>query len=54
MPAEEINAILTTDDPQVVRRYLELHREWLEERLSERLREIDAVEAHLVARTATS
>jgi hypothetical protein len=53
MPVEEIDAILTTDDPEVVRRYLELHREWLAERLADRLREIDAVEAHLVAHTAT-
>ena len=53
MPSEEIDAILAADDPEVVRRYLELHRERLEERLAGRFRELDEVEAHLVARTAT-
>jgi hypothetical protein len=28
MPPEEIDSILATDDPEVVRRYLEVHREW--------------------------
>ncbi len=37
MPSEEIRAILTTDDPDVVRRYLELHLELHQERLEERL-----------------
>jgi hypothetical protein len=49
MPPEEIDSILATDDPEVVRRYLELHREWLEERLADRLRELDAVESQLLA-----
>jgi hypothetical protein len=31
MPFAEIRAILTTDDPVVIRRYLELHRERLRE-----------------------
>ena len=55
MPPDEIDAILTADDPQIVRRYLELHRERLEEHLADRLREIDAVESHLLTqRLATS
>ena len=55
MPEEEIDAVLATDDPEVVRRYLELHREWLEERLADQLRELDAVESQLLAeRLATS
>ena len=53
MPSEEIDAILAADDAEVVRRHLELHRERLHEHLSDRFRELDAVEAHLVARTAT-
>ena len=48
MPSDEIDALLAADDPQIVRRYLELHRERLEEHLADRLREIDAVESHLL------
>jgi DNA-binding transcriptional MerR regulator len=40
MPPEEIDAILGADDPEVVRRYLELHRERLEERLADQRRTI--------------
>jgi DNA-binding transcriptional MerR regulator len=40
MPPEEIDAILGADDPEVIRRYLELHRERLEERLAEQRRTI--------------
>ena len=55
MPSEEIDAILDADDPEIVRRYLELHRERLEEHLADRLRELDAVESQLLAeRLATS
>jgi hypothetical protein len=39
MPREEIRAVLAAHDPETVRRYLELHRERLEERLRERLAE---------------
>jgi hypothetical protein len=31
MPREEIRAVLAADDPEVIRRYLELHQERLEE-----------------------
>jgi hypothetical protein len=55
MPTEEIDAILTTDDPEIVRRYMELHRERLEEHLADRFRELDAIESQLLAgRLATS
>ena len=49
MPPNEISAILATDEPEMVRRYLELHRERLEERLADRLREVDAIQAQLLA-----
>ena len=35
MPPAEIEAILEADDPRLVRRYLQLHLEWLEERLAD-------------------
>jgi hypothetical protein len=38
MPRGEIHAVLATDDPELLRRYLELHRERLEERLAADLR----------------
>ena len=40
MPPEEIDAILGADDPEVVRRYLELHEERLAERLADQRRTI--------------
>ena len=48
MPPYEISAILATDEPEMMRRYLELHRERLEERLADRFRELDAVETQLL------
>jgi hypothetical protein len=44
MPLEEIVAVLETEDPGVVHRYLELHRERLEERLADQLRALAEVE----------
>ena len=38
MPPEEIQAVLAARDPEIVRRYLELHGERLEERLTEQRR----------------
>jgi hypothetical protein len=32
MPFDEIRAVLTADDPEIARRYLELHQERLAER----------------------
>jgi hypothetical protein len=40
MPSGEVDAILEADDPEVIRRYLELHRERLEERFAEQRRTI--------------
>jgi len=40
MPPKEIDAILGTDDPEVIRRYLELHEERLEERFADQRRTI--------------
>ena len=40
MPPEEIEAILGAEDPEVVRRYLELHEERLEERFADQRRTI--------------
>ena len=49
MPLEEIDAILWADDPELVRRYLDLHRERLEERLSDQRRMLVRLEAVLAA-----
>ena len=47
MPLPEIRAILAADDPVAVRRYLELHRERLEERLAKQRRALAEVESSL-------
>ena len=47
MPAAELQAILRSDDPVIVRRYLELHRERLEERLAEQVRALERLERQL-------
>jgi len=51
MPPDEIRAILTTDDPELVHRYLELHRERLEERLADRRQTLAALQ-HVLAESA--
>lgn len=48
MLPEEISAVLDADDPELVRRYMELHREWLEERLADSLRTLAGLERFLV------
>ena len=53
MPADEIRTILTTADPELVRRYLELHRERLEERLTAQRRTLLSVERLLSASDAS-
>jgi hypothetical protein len=40
MPPGEVDAILEADDPEVIRRYLELHRERLEERFADQRRTV--------------
>jgi hypothetical protein len=49
MPRAEIRAVLAADDPEIVRRYLELHRERLEEQLEDRRRALDALAGSLTA-----
>lgn len=51
MPGEEIRAVLAAHDPETVRRYLELHRERLEERLAEQRRTLADVERFLTEAT---
>ena len=52
MPPNEIRAVLTTGDPELVRRYLELHRERLEERLADQRRTLAALERVLAESAA--
>lgn len=47
MPSEEIRAVLSAEDPEIVRRYLELHRERLEEQADEQRRTLDSLERSL-------
>jgi hypothetical protein len=47
MPREEIHAVLDADDPELIRRYMELHRERLTERLDDQLRELGRLQ-HLL------
>lgn len=47
VPPEEVREILATDDPRVVRRRLELHRERLVEELIDRNRTLAALERDL-------
>jgi hypothetical protein len=47
MPPEEIRAVVTAEDPVVVRRYLELHRERLDERIQEQRRIVATIERSL-------
>ncbi len=43
MPPEGVRAVLGAGDPETVRRLLELHREWLQERLAEQGRALALV-----------
>lgn len=47
MPADEIRAVLAAEDPEVVRRYLELHQERLQERVAKQRRTLASVERAL-------
>jgi hypothetical protein len=49
MPSEEIAAMVRAHDPEIVRRYLELHRERLAERLDGQRRTLDRLEGLLIA-----
>ena len=48
MPAGEIRAVLSTDDPLVVHRVLELHGERLDERVAELRGRLRSLERFLV------
>ena len=48
MPRDEIRAALRADDPRTLHRYLELHRERLQERLDAERLAVDLVERILV------
>jgi DNA-binding transcriptional MerR regulator len=54
MPPQEIRALLAADDPLVVRRILELHRERLEEWLDEQLRLVASIERSVVGERGLS
>jgi hypothetical protein len=47
MPAQEIDWVLTADDPSVVHMLLELHAERLREELAERLAALSQVETSI-------
>lgn len=49
MPSEEIAAMVRAHDPELVRRYLELHRERLKEHLADQQRTLDLLERLLIA-----
>ena len=51
MPPEEILALTSAEDPELVRRHLELHRERLDEGLAERRRALAELQP-LLARAA--
>jgi hypothetical protein len=51
MPVTEIRAIITTSDPELIGRYLELHRERLEERLAQQRDDLAALDAVISAST---
>src|SRR4029453_2791030 len=51
MPSEEIGAILSTSEPWVVRRYLELHRKRLEDGLADQRLMLALLEPLLTARS---
>jgi hypothetical protein len=47
MPPDEIRAVLSADDPELVRRYIELHSERMEERLAEWVRTLRRIETSM-------
>ncbi len=53
MPSREIRAVLAAEDPVVVRRLMELHRERLEEWLEEQERLVASIEHRLYGMAAT-
>jgi hypothetical protein len=43
MPPDEVDAVVAADQPVIVHRYMELHRERLEERLADQVRRLERV-----------
>ena len=54
MPSEEIATVLGADDPELVRRYFELHQERLEEHLADQRRTLARLERLLAARSMSA
>jgi hypothetical protein len=52
MPAKEIREILITNDGELIRRHLELHRERLDERLADERRAVADLERDLIEAAA--
>jgi hypothetical protein len=50
MPRAEIRAVLGADDPEIVRRYLELHAERLQEQTAAHRRELHVLACSLTER----
>jgi hypothetical protein len=50
MPEDEVRRVLLVDDPETFRRYLELHRERLAERVHDELGRVDLIEQLLTGR----
>jgi DNA-binding transcriptional MerR regulator len=48
MPAKEVREILNTNDGELIRRHLELHRERLDERLADERRAVADLERDLI------
>jgi hypothetical protein len=51
MPSREIGTMLGADDPELIRRLFELHRERLEESLADQRRTLARLESLLAARS---
>jgi len=51
MPPDEVDAVVSADQPVIVHRYMELHRERLEERLADQVRTLESVKRILTPAT---
>jgi hypothetical protein len=48
MPQGEVHSLLATDDPRLIRRHLDLHRERLEERFADHRELVNSIEGLLL------
>jgi hypothetical protein len=48
MPQGEVHSLLATDDPRLIRRHMDLHRERLEERFADHRELVDTIEGLLL------